>query len=225
MTSAIEGMSDARTGSVRGGVVPVVALLGTIAIIGALFFLYYVPHYVLQYDQASYDVYWSRRFGLLLHLFGGTLALFTGPLQLWTGLRRQYPRFHRWTGRAFLLGVSIGTCGAIYLAFTTTFGWAYTVALLGLATAWVATTGTAYYAIRSKDIRVHKAWMVRTYTVTFAFATARLFDDWLPLPEPGSNIRLANDIWLSWTIPLLAVVVIQGVLEISSQRGAQKVTS
>jgi hypothetical protein len=180
-----------------------------------------VPHYLLQYDKTSYDVYWPRRFGLLPHLFGGTIALFAGPLQFWTGLRRVYPRFHRWTGRVFLLGVSIGVCGAIYLAFTTTYGWAYGAGLLGLATAWVATTGTAYYAIRSGDIQTHKTWMIRAYTVTFAFVMARVFDDWLPLPQPGENIRYVNDIWLSWAIPLLAVVVIQSALEVRRRKVQQ----
>lgn len=194
---------------------PLALLLGLVVLLAGTFFLYYVPHYVLQYDKISYDVYWDRRFGLAPHLFGGTLALFAGPLQLWTGLRRQYPRLHRWNGRVFLSGVSIGVCGAVYLALTTTYGWAYGVALLGLATAWVTTTGIAYYAIRSNDIQTHKQWMIRAYTVTFAFVVARVFDDWLPLPQSGSSIRLANDIWLSWAVPLLIVVAIQGALEIS----------
>jgi len=217
MSSIGEVIASARRDRGNGLSAPIVVLLGTLVILAAAFFIYYVPHYLLQFNQASYDVYWPRRFGLLPHLFGGTLALLTGPLQLWTGLRRQYPRFHRWTGRVFLLGVSIGVCGAIYLAFTTTFGWAYGAGLLGLATAWVATTGMAYYAIRSRDIHAHRRWMIRAYTVTFAFVTARVFDDWLPLPQSGSNIRLVNDIWVSWAVPLLVVVVVQGMLEISSR--------
>lgn len=193
---------------------PIVLLLGLLVLLAATFFFYYVPHYVLRYNQTSYDVYWSRRFGLVPHLLGGTLALFAGPLQLWTGLRRKHPQLHRWIGRTFLSGVAIGVCGAIYLALTTTYGWAYSVGLLGLATAWVTTTGTAYYAIKSGDIQTHKTWMIRAYTVTFAFVTARVFDDWLPLPDSGSTIRFVNDIWLSWAIPLLIVVEIQGVWEI-----------
>lgn len=197
-------------------------LLAALLVVAAAFFIYYVPHYLLQYDQASYDVYWPRRFGLLPHIFGGTLALFIGPLQLWTGLRRKYPTFHRWTGRVFVLAVSIGVCSAIYLAFTTTFGWAYSAGLLGLATAWASTTSMAYYAIRSRDIEAHKTWVIRAYTVTIAFATARLFDDWMPLPDSGLSIRLVNDVWLSWSIPLLAVVVIQSALDISSRAKGRK---
>ena len=210
-------LSDRARGEGRLGAL-LGLLLGALALLAGAFFLYYVPHYALQYDATSYDVYWSRRFGLVPHLFGGTLALFAGPLQLWTGLRRQHPLLHRWVGRVFLSGVSIGVCGAVYLAFTTTYGWAYGVGLLGLATAWVTTTGVAYYAIRSRDIQTHKRWMIRAYTVTFAFVTARVFDDWLPLPQSGSSIRLANDIWLSWAVPLLAVVAIQGALDISRRK-------
>jgi uncharacterized membrane protein len=216
MSAATDRFSTNANGNRIGALRAI--LLGSLALLAATFFLYYVPHYLLQYDKASYDVYWPRRFGLLPHIFGGTLALFVGPLQFWTGLRRQYPTFHRWTGRVFLLGVSIGVCGAVYLAFTTTYGWAYGSGLLGLATAWVATSGMAYYAIRSGDIQTHKLWMIRAYTVTFAFATARLFDDWLPLPQSGESIRLVNDVWLSWSIPLLAVVVIQSVIEVHARK-------
>jgi hypothetical protein len=219
MSTATDRISNNRAGSTRLGLA---LLLGTLALIAAAFFLYYIPHYLLQYNQTSYDIYWSRRFGLLPHIFGGTLALFAGPLQLWTGLRRQYPRFHRWTGRVYLLGVSIAVCAAPYLAINTTLGWAYGVGLLGLATAWASTTGMAYYAIRSGDIQTHKLWMIRSYTVTFGFATARLFDDWLPLPQPGESIRFVNDVWLAWSIPLLVVIVIQSVLEISVRARARR---
>jgi hypothetical protein len=221
MSAATDQLSNNRTGGHRLGAVPMV-LLGLLVVVAAAFFVYYVPHYLLQYDKTSYDVYWPRRFGLLPHVFGGTLALFAGPLQLWTGLRRKYPVFHRWTGRVFLLGVSFGVCSAIYLAATTTYGWAYGAGLLGLATAWAVTTGMAYYAIRSRNIEAHKTWVIRAYTVTFGFATARLFDDWMPLPQSGESIRLVNDVWLSWSIPLLIVIAIQSLLEISARARSRR---
>src|SRR5271165_2960659 len=112
------------------------------------FVLKYVFHYYLHYDAASFDPYWPRRGGLLLHISGGTLALLTGPWQFWSGLRQKHLQIHRWTGRLFLLGVSIGVTGATYLALTTTFGWAFGFGLLGLAAAWSTTAGMAYYAIR-----------------------------------------------------------------------------
>ena len=103
------------------------------------FILKYVFHYYLHYDQASFNPYWPRRGGLLLHISGGMLALVTGPWQFWTGLRMKHMQVHRWTGRLFLLGAAMGVVGAAYLAFTTTFGWAFATGLIGLACAWAGT--------------------------------------------------------------------------------------
>jgi Predicted membrane protein (DUF2306) len=45
--------------------------------------------------------------------------------------------------------------------------------LFMLCVAWVVTTGMALYAIRERRIEQHREWMLRSYTVTFAFVTYR----------------------------------------------------
>src|SRR5437764_14734239 len=74
------------------------AALVTIAI---AFILKYVFHYYLHYDAATFDVYWPRRAGLLLHITGGMVALLTGPWQFFTGLTGQRMNVHRCTGWVF----------------------------------------------------------------------------------------------------------------------------
>jgi predicted membrane protein DUF2306 len=81
----------------------------------------------------------------------------------------------RYTGRIFLAGVTAGVTGAIYLALTTTFGWAFGFGILGLAAAWASITGMACLAIRKGLVEIHKEWMMRAYIVTFAFVTFRVF--------------------------------------------------
>ena len=97
---------------------------------------------------------------------------------------------HRYTGSIFLGGVTAGVIGATYLAFTTTFGWAFGFGILGLATAWASTTCMAYYAIRKGLVEIHKEWVVRAYIVTFAFVTFRVFSDY----GPTSHLKPANDL-------------------------------
>ena len=126
------------------GIVAWVALVS----IAIAFILKYVFHYYLHYNAAAFDVYWPRRAGLLLHITGGMVALLTAPWQFFTGLTGKRMNVHRYTGRIFLGGVTAGVTGATYLAFTTTFGWAFGFGILGLAAAWASTTGMAYYAIR-----------------------------------------------------------------------------
>jgi uncharacterized membrane protein len=167
------------------------------------FVLKYVFHYYLHYDAASFDPYWPRRAGLLFHISGGMLALLTGPWQFWTGLRQKHLQIHRWTGRLFLVGVGMGVTGATYLAFTTTFGWAFGFGLLGLAAAWATTAGMAYYAIRKGLIEIHKEWMIRAYVVTYAFVTYRVFSDYGPVSrlQPYHDVSVTLT-WACWVLPL-----------------------
>jgi len=180
-----------------------------IVVLAVGFVLKYVFHYYLNYNPAAYDPYWARRAGLLLHITGGMTALLTAPWQFFTGLRGKSMSAHRWTGRVFLGGVAAGATGALYLAFTTTFGWAFGFGLVMLASAWLATTGMAWYAIRNGLRQVHKEWMIRAYIVTFGFVTFRVFNDY----GPTSHLKPANDLaitlsWACWVVPLFVAEII-----------------
>jgi uncharacterized membrane protein len=171
--------------------------------IAVAFILKYVFHYYLNYNAAAFDPYWPRRAGLLLHISGGMVALLTAPWQFFTGLTGRRMNVHRYTGRIFLGGVTAGVIGATYLAFTTTFGWAFGFGILGLAAAWASTTAMAYYAIRKGQVEIHKEWMTRAYIVTFAFVTFRVFNDY----GPTSHLKPAGDLgitlaWACWVLPL-----------------------
>lgn len=174
-----------------------------VVVLAILFVLKYVLFYYRHYDPASFDPYWPRRGWLFLHMNGGTLALLTGPMQFWTGLRRRNLTFHRWTGRLFLLGVAMGVTGSIGLAVTTTNGWAFETALMGLASAWAVTAGMAYVSIRKGLVDIHKEWMIRAYVVTFAFVTFRYMQAYSPMsrlrPESDRDTTIA---WACWVVPL-----------------------
>ena len=190
-----------------------------IVFLAVAFVLYYVVHYYLHYDSVSYDVFWPRRAGLLLHITSGTVALLVGPWQFYTGLRRRWPGVHRWSGRVFLVAVSFGVIGGVYLAITTTFGWAYGVGLGGLAAAWAGTTSMAYYAIRNGAIDIHKRWMIRAYVVTFGFVTYRLFDEWLPTANfKPDHDRFITEAWMCWALPLSLTVLIQAFRDVRRRR-------
>jgi len=193
-------------------------LLGSAAILALAitFVLKYVFRYYLHYSQAAFTDplrgaanYWVMRGWLLMHMTGGMVALLTGPWQFWTGFRARYVRLHRWTGRLFLSAVAVGSVGAFHMAITTTFGWAFGVALGALATAWVTTAAMAFYAILNGRIQIHKEWMARAYVVTFAFVTFRVLNDYGPTShlQPDSD-RIITMGWASWVLPLLVTEVI-----------------
>jgi uncharacterized membrane protein len=159
----------------------------------------------VQYDATTYGDYWPRRYGLLLHIAGGLTALSAGVVQIWLGLTGRTSGLHRTLGRVYASGALIGSIGAYYLALTVDPKFIpYAAGLFMLATAWLITTGMAILAIRRHAYEQHREWMIRSYTVTFAFVTFRLIDQWLA----DLHVASADDIdtimaWACWAVPLL----------------------
>ena len=141
---------------------------------------------------------------LYAHLCGGAVALALGPWQFSRRTRRRAPVVHRWTGRSYLAAVGVGGLGALALAPISQHGLVTHVGFGLLALLWLVSTGTAYLRIRAGDIRAHRRWMIRSYALTFAAVTLRIY---LPLsaiagiPFPDAYQVVA---WLCW-VPNLVV--------------------
>jgi uncharacterized membrane protein len=166
-------------------------------------------HYLTDYSLGSYsDYFWRRRAALVPHLVGGIVAIMVGLAQIWLGLSNRTNTLHRVLGKIYGVAVLIGSLAGFYLALTIPGHLPYSAGLFMLDVAWVLTTGMALYAIRTRRIEQHREWMLRSYTVTFAFVTYRLVSDslrrWIHVPEDP----LADDIdtlmaWACWAVPLL----------------------
>jgi uncharacterized membrane protein len=198
-TPAIEAARPARS----WGVVVTLCILAA----GALWFIQQAARQYSVYDAASYGDLWPRRAGFIPHMAGGLVAISTGLIQLWLGATRRTGSLHRNLGRVYLGGVAVGSAGALYLALTIEPKYfAYAAGLFGLSTAWVLTTGMAYAAIRKRAIERHREWMIRSYTVTFAFVLFRLVDQllihWRVAPDDQIDAMSA---WACWSVPLLLV--------------------
>ena len=189
------------------------SLLVVVAVVAA-FFVYrnVLPYF--NWSEASYGYYWQFRLPLIAHVTGGLIALLAGVWQIWTGLNTQSMSVHPWTGRLYAAGVLLGSFGAFVLAWTSAlFGFAWAVALVCLAIAWLVTTGMALHAIRKRNVLLHKQWMVRSYIVTLAFVTFRIITDYLPyeawwgISRPDMSVAA---IWPVWVMPLLAYEMILG---------------
>ena len=173
----------------------------------ALWFIQQAARQYSVYGPASYGDLWPRRAGFIPHMAGGLVAISTGLIQLWLGATRRTGSLHRNLGRVYLGGVAVGSAGAFYLALTIEPKYfAYAAGLFGLSTAWVLTTGMAYAAIRKRAIERHREWMIRSYTVTFAFVLFRLVDQllihWRVAPADQIDAMTA---WACWSVPLLLV--------------------
>jgi uncharacterized membrane protein YozB (DUF420 family) len=180
----------------------------------AVFFVYrnVLPYF--NWNEATYGYYWAYRLPLIAHVTGGLIATLAGVWQIWTGLNTQSMSVHPWTGRLYAAGVLLGSFGALVLAPTSSlFGFAWAVALVCLAIAWLATTGTALYYIRKRNVLLHKQWMIRSYIVTFAFVVFRIVTDyvayeaWWGISRPDMSTAA---IWPVWVMPLLVYEIMLG---------------
>jgi uncharacterized membrane protein len=142
---------------------------------------------------------------LALHLVGGAVALAVGAFQLSRRIRARRLELHRWLGRLYVTGVIIGGIAGFLLAFRADGGFVARVGFATLAVLWLTATITAYVHIRNRRVEQHRAWMLRSYALTFAAVTLRL---WLPLSQiagmPFIDAYQAVA-WVCWVPNLLVV--------------------
>jgi uncharacterized membrane protein len=198
--------------------------LAAVLAVAVAFVAKYVFHYYLHYNPPAFFDLWPVRGWLLIHISCGTIAILIGPFQFSRRLRRRNLPLHRITGRVYLIAVLLASLASLRLAWAAAAnGWAWGFGLAMLAVAWLTTSGMAFYAVRKRQITIHKEWMVRSYVVTFAFVTFRLLNDY----GPTSHLQPANDravtiVWAAWVLPLLATEVILQLRNMHRESAAQR---
>ena len=88
-----------------------VSLIGVAAFLALAFWIIVaLPyfHFNREHFGPYPDLFWPRRYPLLLHILGGTVALLAGPLQLWLGETRRQLGWHRTLGKVYVSGVGVG---------------------------------------------------------------------------------------------------------------------
>lgn len=146
---------------------------------------------------------------LLIHAGAAATALLIAPLQFLKGLRSGRPTAHRWSGRLYAVGCMVGGVSGLVLAAGVTAG---PVAGLGfglLAVAWLSTTGLAWRAAVVRDFSAHRAWIVRSFALTFAAVTLRVYlavseSQLLPIDADAAYVAIS---FLCW-VPNLVVAEI-----------------
>ncbi|AKC85770.1 DUF2306 domain-containing protein [Pseudoxanthomonas suwonensis] len=149
------------------------------------------------------DLFGQRPLAAWGHLLGGGVALAAGAFQLNTRLRNRWLGLHRWLGRVYAAAVGVGGLSALVLAPHALTGAvaATGFALLGLC--WLATTALAVRAIRGRRLAAHRDWMVRSYALTLAAVTLRIYLGSSQLAGISFTVAYPAIAWLCWVPNLL----------------------
>jgi hypothetical protein len=116
---------------------------------------------------------------LAIHVAGGATALLVGAFQFIPRLRAS--GVHRWSGRVYVVACLVGGLAGLALALGSTAGPTATAGFGGLAVAWLVTNALGWrFAVR-RDLVRHRRWMIRSWSLTLAAVTLRLY---LPLLDP-----------------------------------------
>ena len=141
---------------------------------------------------------------LLAHFAGGGLALAVGPFQFLRSQRARRPALHRWLGRLYVAAIVAGGSAGLVLAFFSQGGAVAHAGFGLLAAAWLLTTTAAYLRIRRGDVAAHRQWMIRSFALTLAAVTLRIY---LPASQAaGISFEAAYPViaWACW-LPNLVV--------------------
>lgn len=164
--------------------------------------------------------YRSKNFGgsllnnqlwVVMHLVGGTMALLSGPPQFSPFIRNRYLTFHRLSGKVYMFGILlIGISAGRLSLVSSCVPCRISLSLLTVFT--LLSTWFAWKAVRSRNIKVHRQMMVRSYVCVMAFVAVRI-DGILPLDflfgtiEDGTYRRVVNEYFFSF-VPLIIAEII-----------------
>jgi hypothetical protein len=163
---------------------------------------YLLPHVPFP---AEIDNFIHRRIALSLHALGGAMALMTGPLQFLPHFRKSNWNRHRLLGWTYCGAVLLGWCASMWMAPHAQTGWIAAWGFLTLGGAWIVTTGLAVRFILRGDALQHRRWMLRSYALTAAAITLRIYLPLVFVFHWPFAIGYPAIAWLCWIPNVIAV--------------------
>ena len=111
----------------------------------------------------------------LVHIVPGLLFMVLGPLQFSPTIRARHLRWHRWSGRVFVVcGVVIGISALVMSFGMPAIGGLNQAAATTLfASFFLFALCKAFWHIRRREIPLHREWMIRAFSIGLAVATIR----------------------------------------------------
>ncbi|MFC4219312.1 DUF2306 domain-containing protein [Flagellimonas marina] len=181
---------------------------GIVLLVSTYYYLINVESYIFYNPSEVSEVKLKYKWWLVAHFVPAATTLFLGPLQFIPYIRNRFLKFHRISGKIYIIGSLISAL-TVYVLLVTTYSLPGAIPSLALlATIWIFTTIMAYVSIRKRNVKVHKEFMIRSYICGLAFVFIRL------LPEvdyftgifsfiEDDTMRYTVYEWICWVYPLM----------------------
>ncbi|GHM99615.1 hypothetical protein WSM22_11050 [Cytophagales bacterium WSM2-2] len=141
------------------------------------------------------------------HVLIAGLILIAGFIQVSKWFRSRYIKFHRKTGYFYVFGILFFAApGALGMSFFVDRGPMVLTSFLLQCGLWFYFTLEAFRKIRKKDIIAHELWMWRSFSLTLAAITLRVYifcsSFYFNLNQPLAYAIIA---WASWLPNLMLI--------------------
>lgn len=135
----------------------------------------YHPPAVQSPNAALDEVFVPHAILTLIHIIPGLFFVLLGPLQFSATIRSRYIRWHRRSGYVFIIcGLVIGVSALVMSFSMPAIGGVIQAAATGLFSLYfLLSLIKAVLHIRSREITLHREWMIRAFSIGMAVATIR----------------------------------------------------
>lgn len=183
----------------------VIFLLAVALAVNTFRYFNFDPHFgFLRLKQQAVATGWYLP-AYYSHVLIGGIILVAGLLQLHPKSSRRYKRIHRALGYIYVMGILfLAAPGGLVMSLFIGRGPFVLSSFLLQSVLWFMFTAIAFNKIRQGDIVAHQQWMWRSYALTFAAVTLRVYIFFTSyqfnLNDATAYATLA---WLSWVPNLL----------------------
>ncbi len=180
-------------------------LLALLLPINALSYVNFDTSYgFLQLKRSAIETGWYLP-AYYAHVLVAGIILIIGILQIHPVWGLRWRMLHKTSGKIYVGGILFFSApGGLIMSFFINRGPWVLWSFLLQCSLWFAFTYLAYHHIRKGDIQSHRQWMLRSYALTLAAITLRVyvfFSSWsFDLGQPAAYATIA---WLSWVPNLL----------------------
>jgi len=151
------------------------------------------------------DPHWKHiapvKWLLPIHGLAGLTALIAGAFQMSSRIRQQHIAFHRMLGKIYISAVCVSAPIATYIGTSTLEPVSIRVEQIFQGGLWLLSALVAWACIRSGQMALHKAWMMRSYGFTLIFVLSRVPDAFI---SSYSDQLLADVLWSLVVVALIA---------------------